>query len=76
MSNFYWLSEAQMGWLRPNFSKSRGRVRADDRRVLSGIIFINSNGLRWCDAPSKYGPRKTLYNRWKCGVTWACSHGL
>ena len=37
----------------------------DDRRVLSGIIFINRNGLWWCDAPAEYGPPKTLYNRWK-----------
>jgi transposase len=37
----------------------------DDRRVLSGIIFINRNGLRWCDAPAEDGPPKTLYNRWK-----------
>ena len=21
--------------------------------------------LRWCDAPSEYGPPKTLYSRWK-----------
>ena len=21
------------------------------------------NGLRWCDAPTTYGPHKTLYNR-------------
>jgi len=34
------------------------------RRVLSGIIFINSKGLRWRDAPREYGPHKTLYNRW------------
>ncbi|GAA0307060.1 hypothetical protein GCM10008966_29540 [Rhodovulum strictum] len=33
--------------------------------MLSGIIFINRNGLRWCDAPREYGPPKTLYNRWK-----------
>jgi transposase len=33
--------------------------------VLSGIIFINRNGLRWRDAPREYGPAKTLYNRWK-----------
>lgn len=32
---------------------------------MSGIIFINRNGLRWCDAPKEYGPPKTLYNRWK-----------
>ncbi len=35
------------------------------RGVLSGIIFINRNGLRWRDAPRGYGPSKTLYNRWK-----------
>ena len=65
MSNLYWLSEDQMGWLRPYFSMSRGRARVDDRGVLSGIIFINRNGLRWRDAPKEYGPHKTLYNRWK-----------
>ena len=65
MSNLDWLSEAQMDRLRPYFPKSRGRARVDDRRVLSGIIFINRNGLRWCDAPSEYGPPKTLYNRCK-----------
>ena len=65
MGNLYWLTEAQMVRLRPFFPKSRGRVRVDDRRVLSGIIFINRNGLRWCDAPPEYGPPKTLYNRWK-----------
>lgn len=54
-----------MGRLFPYFPKSRGRPRVDDRRVLSGIILINRNGLRWCDAPAEYGPPKTLYNRWK-----------
>ena len=51
--------------LKPFFPKSHGKPRVDDRRVLSGIIFINRNGLRWCDAPKEYGPAKTLYNRWK-----------
>ena len=65
MSNLYWLSDAQMERLKPFFPKSHGKPRVDDRRVLSGIIFINRNGLRWCDAPKEYGPAKTLYNRWK-----------
>ena len=65
MSNLFWLTEAQMARLRPFFPKSHGRPRVDDLRVLSGIIFINRNGLRWCDAPKEYGPAKTLYNRWK-----------
>ena len=65
MSNLFWLTDAQMARLRPFFPKSHGKPRVDDRRVLSGIIFINRNGLRWCDAPPEYGPPKTLYNRWK-----------
>jgi hypothetical protein len=40
-----------MARLKPSFPKSHGKVRVDDHRLLSGIIFINLNGLRWCDAP-------------------------
>lgn len=65
MSDLYWLTEEQMARLRPFFPKSHGRPRVDDQRVLSGIIFVNRNGLRWRDAPKDYGPAKTLYNRWK-----------
>jgi transposase len=65
MSNLFWLSDEHMARLRPFFPKSHGKPRVDDRRVLSGIIFINRNGLRWSDAPKEYGPHKTLYNRWK-----------
>lgn len=42
------------------FPKSNGKSRLDDRRVLSGIIFINRKGLRWCDAPAEYGRQRTL----------------
>ena len=65
MSDLYWLTDEQMARLQPYFPKSHGRKRVDDRRVLSGIIFVNRNGLRWRDAPREYGPAKTLYNRWK-----------
>ena len=65
MSNLFWLTDAQMARLKPFFPKSHGKPRVDDRRVLSGIVFINRNGLRWRDAPKEYGPPKTLYNRWK-----------
>lgn len=68
MSDLFWLTEAQMERLRPFFPLSHGVPRVDDRRVLSGIIFINRNGLRWRDAPADYGPAKTLYNRW---VRWS-----
>ena len=78
MSDLFWLTtarqgvaqrvprgDAQMARLEPFFPKSHGKPRVDDRRVLSGIIFINRHGLRWRDAPQEYGPHKTLYNRWK-----------
>ena len=68
MSDLFWLTEAQMERIKPFFPLSHGVPRVDDRRVLSGIIFINRNGLRWRDAPSAYGPHKTLYNRW---VRWS-----
>ncbi len=65
MSNLFWLTDEQMARLRPYFPKSHGRQRVDSLRVLSGIIFVNRYGIRWCDAPKEYGPSKTLYNRWK-----------
>ena len=48
-----------------SLARAREKPRVDDRRVLSGIVFVNRNGLRWRDAPGAYGPHKTLYNRWK-----------
>jgi len=65
MSNLFWLADEQMAKLSPFFPKSHGKPRVDDKRVLSGIIFINRNGLRRRDAPESYGPHKTLYSRWK-----------
>lgn len=65
MSDLFWLSAAQMARLKPCFPKSYGQPRVDDRGVLSGIVFINRNGLRWRDAPKEYGPHKTLFTRWK-----------
>ena len=65
MSDLYWLTDEQMARLEPYFPKSHGKPRVGDRRGLSGMIFVNRNGLRWRDAPKDYGPHKTLYNRWK-----------
>lgn len=65
MSDFFWLSDAQMARLAPFFPKFHGKPRVNERRVLIGIIFVNRNGFRWRDAPREFGPHKTLYNRWK-----------
>ena len=40
----------------------------DDRRVISGIIFVIRNGLLWRDVPKDYGPHKTIYNRF---IRWS-----
>src|SRR3546814_10821653 len=68
MSDLIWLSEAQMRRIEPYFPLSHGMPRVDDRRVISGIIFVIRNGLRWRDAPKDYGPHKTIYNRF---VRWS-----
>ena len=61
-------SEAQMRRIEPYSPVSRGRARVDDRRVLSGIVYVIRNGLMWRDAPAAYGPHKTLCDRF---VRWS-----
>ncbi len=62
-----------MARLQRFFPKSHGRPRVDDRWVLSGIIFVNRNGLRWRDAPAEYGLAKTLHNHWRRWSGMGCS---
>lgn len=68
MSDLWMLSEAQMRRIEPYFPLSHGIPRVDDRRIISGIIFVIRNGLRWRDAPADYGPHKTIYNRF---IRWS-----
>ena len=68
MSDLIWLTPAQMRRIAPCFPLSHGVPRVDDRRIVSGIIFVIRNGLRWRDAPKVYGPHKTIYNRF---VRWS-----
>ena len=68
MSDLFWLTDKQMRRIEPYFPLSHGIPRVDDKRVLSGIIFVIRNGLRWRDAPKDYGPHKTIYNRF---IRWS-----
>jgi putative transposase len=68
MSDLIWLSQAQMRRIEPYFPLSHGVPRVDDRKVISGIVFVIRNGLRWRDAPKDYGPHKTIYNRF---IRWS-----
>jgi transposase len=62
------LSERQMARISPYFPLSRGVPGVDDRRVVSGIVYVIRNGLQWKDTPRAYGPHKTLYNRF---IRWS-----
>lgn len=68
MSDQFWLSEEQLARISGFFPLSHGVPRVDDRKVVSGIIHVIRNGLRWRDAPNVYGPHKTLYNRF---IRWS-----
>jgi transposase len=68
MIRLFLLSERQMARICPYFPLSHGVPRVDDRRVVSGIVYVIKNGLQWKDAPRDYGPHKTLYNRF---IRWS-----
>ncbi|MFT8980236.1 IS5 family transposase, partial [Gluconobacter oxydans] len=68
MRDVFLLSESQMDRIRPFSALAYGGPRVDDRRVLSGIVYVICNGLQWKDAPKAYGPHKTVYNRF---IRWS-----
>ncbi len=68
MTDQFWLTPAQLNRIKPHFPLSHGVPRVEDLRVISGIIHVIKRGLQWRDAPSDYGPHKTLYNRF---VRWS-----
>ena len=68
-SNLFWLSDDQWRAIEPHLPTDvRGKERADDRRVISGIVHVLKSGCRWKDCPPEYGPATTIYNRF---VRWA-----
>ena len=68
MTDLFLLSRVQMRRIEWYFPLSHGVARVDDRRIVSAIVFVIKNGLRWRDAPRDYGPHKTIYNRF---VRWS-----
>ena len=67
--NLFWLTDRQWEKIEPLLPTDvRGKERADDRRVISGILHVLKSGCRWCDCPPEYGPPTTIYNRF---TRWA-----
>nr|WP_134931458.1 IS5 family transposase [Pseudomonas syringae] len=42
-----------------------GRPRRDDRQMLDGIFWILCSGAKWRDLPERFGPWKTVYQRFR-----------
>jgi putative transposase len=74
MTKMFLLSEYQMGRISPFLPLSHGMPYVDDREVISGIIVVIRNGLRWRDVPASHRPHKTIFSRFVCwreiGVFW------
>ncbi len=64
----FWLSRAQMRRIEPFFPLSHGIPKVDDRRIVSGIVYVIKHGLMRRYAPKGYGPHKTIYNRF---IRWS-----
>ena len=47
--------------------RRRGGQWRDHRQVINAILWKVRTGAPWRDAPERYGPRTTLYNRF---VRW------
>lgn len=68
-ANLFWLDDSQWRRIEPHLPTDvRGKERADDRRVISGILHVLRSGCRWKDCPPEYGPYTTIYNRF---TRWA-----
>jgi transposase len=76
MSDLFLLSGAQMRRIERYFPLSHGIARVDDRLIVSAIVFVIKNGLRWRDAPREYGPHQRSIIGSFAGVVWACSTGF
>jgi transposase len=82
------LTDGQWDYLRPFLPPQPrvGRKRADDRRIINGILFVLTTGCRWRDVPRRYGAPVTAWRREAeavvrgggvCGIqSWRCSEML
>jgi len=64
--SFRELSDYEWEVIKPLPPMSRvGRPRADDRRIINGILYVLTTGCRWMDTPLEYGSYKTAWRRIK-----------
>lgn len=68
MDHPYMLTKAQMRWIEQFSPLSHDVPRVDDRLIVSAIISVIKNGLRWRDAPRSCRPHKTIYSQF---IRWS-----
>jgi transposase/Tfp pilus assembly protein PilF len=62
------LSDAQWGQiaaLLPQRPPGRGRPRADDRRVVDAILYVQRHRCAWAALPAELGDGATAHRRWQ-----------
>ncbi|WP_260584345.1 IS5 family transposase [Streptomyces murinus] len=68
------LTDESWAVIGPLLAPSRmGRPVRDRRQVVNGILWKLSTGAAWRDLPERYGPWKTVYERfrrWSADGTW------
>ncbi|MGY4447767.1 transposase [Bradyrhizobium sp. i1.3.1] len=70
----FWLNDRQWARIEPHLPTGlTGPDRDDDRRIISGIVYMLQSGARWRDCPREYGPYRMIYdrfNRWAKRERW------
>lgn len=69
------LSDEQWGFIEPLLPQQgrMGRPRANDRRVVQGILYVLRTSCRWKDMPIEFGAAVTAWRRlkrWEEDGTW------
>lgn len=71
--NLFWLNDDEWQKIEPLLPMDvRGKDRADDRRVISGIIHVLKSGCRWCDCPPEYARPRRFTTVSDAGRSAAC----
>jgi len=67
LMEFRELSDEQWKFIRPHLPPQPivGKKRADDRKVINSILFVQITGCRWRDMPPQYGSGVTAWRRLK-----------
>ncbi len=63
------LTDSQWAQLQPLLRKSTGpRAKLGDRNFINAVVWRVKTGVPWRDLPERFGPWKTVYNRF---TRWA-----